>query len=201
MLNRKNLIEECLNQTVRIGELKTPGSGPYLFCSFTFFPEAKNQNSSFPPATIILPTYQIVRKQKNCVLVVNLVIDRQTELQDLLRRIQDKLKAFTWGCDRLEFVEQKPETARQAKIQTLHHFKSSVSLALESIQNRRFSKIVLAHALDVISNTPFNIVESLNKLRKTYPDCYVFAIANGKGQHFYWSQSRTFDRHSRRANN
>lgn len=180
----QKFVEECLNQTVRIGELKTPGSGPYLFCSFTFFPDGRNRNSPFPAATIILPTYQIVRKQNNCVLVINLVIDRQTELQDLLRRIQDKLKAFTWEKECLESLEQKPEIPGQAKIQPIHNFKSSVSLALKSIENRRFSKMVLAHALDVISNRPFNIVKSLNNLRKTYPDCYVFAIANGKGQNF-----------------
>jgi menaquinone-specific isochorismate synthase len=177
----QKFIEECLNQTVRIGELKNPGSGPYLFCSFTFFEKAKNSHNSFPSATIILPTYQIVRKQNSCSLVINIVIDRQTELQDLLRIIQDKLKAFTWRCDRLESVKQKPEIT---KVQNLHNFKSSVTSALQSIQASRLSKIVLADALDVVSAEPFNIVESLNNLRKTYPDCYVFAIANGKGQHF-----------------
>jgi menaquinone-specific isochorismate synthase len=183
----QKFIEECLNQTVRIGELRAPGAGPYLFCSFTFFDSQPDNSSSFPVAKIILPSYQIVRKQQDCVFVINLVIDRDTELQDLLRKIQNKLKSLTWlttNSHQHSSNETTPETKPEIKYQTLYNFKKSVASALESIQDKQLSKIVLADALDVLSVKPFPIVESLNNLRQSYPDCYVFSLGNGKRQHF-----------------
>ncbi len=178
----QNFIEECLNQTVRIGDLRVPGSGPYLFCSFTFFDSPAKSNSSFPPATVILPSYQIVRKKEDCILVINLVIDSNTELQDLLRKIQDKIKAFNLSIT--SAPEKQQEIAKKTQFQSLLAFKESVTSALKSIQDNRFTKIVLAHALEVVSGVPFRIVESLNNLRQSYPDCYIFSFGNGKGHHF-----------------
>jgi menaquinone-specific isochorismate synthase len=179
----QKFIEECLNRTVRIGDLGIPGSGPYLFCSFTFFDSLQNRHSPFPRATIILPVYQIIKTKEDCVLVINLVIDRELELPDLLKEIQNKLQAFTQLTKNFSNEQNKPNEP-ETNLKTLETFKSSVASALKSIQNEQFSKIVLAHALDVISIAPFKIAESLNNLRQNYPDCYIFSLANGKGQHF-----------------
>jgi menaquinone-specific isochorismate synthase len=183
----QKFIEECLDRTVRIGDLSLPGSGPYLFCSFTFFESQQNNHSPFPRATVILPSYQIVRKKQDCVLVINLAIARDTELQDLLRAIQNKITAFTQSINHLNSNlsgKQVKEIEREVTFQTLYNFRSSVASALKSIQEKQFSKIVLAHALEVISDAPFKIVESLNNLRQTYPDCYIFSLGNGRGHHF-----------------
>ena len=33
---------------------------------------------------------------------------------------------------------------------------------------------------DVISNKSFDLIKSLDKLRKIHPNCYIFSIGNGK---------------------
>ncbi|NET61638.1 MAG: isochorismate synthase [Symploca sp. SIO2E6] len=63
-------------------------------------------------------------------------------------------------------------------------FKSSVISALKSIQANQLSKIVLANAIDVVLPRQFKLVNSLDNLRQTYPDCYIFSTSNGKGQNF-----------------
>lgn len=65
-----------------------------------------------------------------------------------------------------------------------HQFKSAVSAALEAIDSQKLSKIVLAHAIDIRSPIPFRLIDSLSNLRRLHPDCHVFLVSNGKGQHF-----------------
>ena len=65
-----------------------------------------------------------------------------------------------------------------------NHFRKSVLSALKSIQKNQLHKIVLAHALDVTSPIPFNLVNSLNNLRRLYSNCYIFSTSNGQGQTF-----------------
>jgi menaquinone-specific isochorismate synthase len=55
---------------------------------------------------------------------------------------------------------------------------------LQSIQADQFDKLVLAHAIDVTAQIPFQWGRSLHNLRQLHPDCAVFSIGNGKGQSF-----------------
>ncbi|NJP19638.1 MAG: isochorismate synthase [Hydrococcus sp. CRU_1_1] len=185
-LKAQTFIKTCLNKTVRIGELNIPGSGPYLFCSLTFFNSPPSRNSPFPPAKIILPAYQIIKQKQDCVLVINLEVDCNTELQDLLKQLQDKMKAFTWSSDifKHKLSQEQQNIACQEEYKTLDNFRESVASALQSIGDRKFSKIVLASALDITSRIPFNIPQSLNNLRQSYSDCCIFSQSNGKGNYF-----------------
>jgi menaquinone-specific isochorismate synthase len=185
-IKAQKFIQECLDRTARIGDLNISGSGPYLFCSFSFFENLQSNSSPFAPATVILPSYQIVRKKQDCTLVINLEIDSDLELQDLLKKIQKKLKVLSWLCDRsTDFNSiQERQNKKRTNFQTLYKFKESVASALKSINADRFQKIVLANALDVVSNSAFDIVKSLNNLRQNHPDCYTFSYCNGKGQNF-----------------
>jgi menaquinone-specific isochorismate synthase len=182
-LKAQRFIKTCLNKTVRIGELQLPGSGPYLFSSLTFFDSPPTRHSPFPPAKIILPSYQIVKHKQHCVLVINLEVDCKTELQELLNKLQNKIKAFTWSSN-INFLQEQQEIFCKEEFQTLDKFRESVTSALQSIRDRKLSKIVLASALDVTSRLPFNIPKSLNNLRKNYPDCCIFSLGNGKGNYF-----------------
>lgn len=182
----QKFIQSCLNNTIRIGNLSVPGSGPYLFCSFTFFDSRQYQDSPFPTATIFLPRVQIVKKKDSCVLLINLSIETDTSLQSLLKQIIHQIQIILLSCQQ---INRKPENhsiklTREVKIYPSYSFTSSVASALQSIQSNQFSKIVLAHALDVVSPVSFKIAESLNNLRQRHPDCYIFSTSNGKGATF-----------------
>jgi menaquinone-specific isochorismate synthase len=68
--------------------------------------------------------------------------------------------------------------------QNLTPFRQSVISALKSIEEKKFSKLVIAHVVDLVSSTPFPIIQALKNLRKHYHNCYIFALGNGEGNHF-----------------
>jgi menaquinone-specific isochorismate synthase len=181
----QDFIQTCLANTTTVGALHLPFAGPHFFCSFTFFDDNKFSESPFPCATIFLPRWQIARKNHQCVLVANVAIKANSAIEKIYQNLQQTIQKITFKTYSLkgEFA-RFPTHLQKPNIPDQHQFKKSVLLALDSIRANHYHKVVLAHAIDVISQTPFQVVHSLNKLRKLHPDCYTFSTSNGKGQTF-----------------
>jgi len=181
----KQFIDSCLANTIAIGALDLPFSGPHFFCNFTFFNEDHYGDSPFPPATVFLPKWQIACQGEHCVIVANILIDHNLNIEltceNIWQNIQ-QIKSFK-NSNISNYYEHKP-ILQTRDVTDRKHFQSSVISALESIQRSQISKIVLAHAVDVNAPRPFHRISSLNNLRQIYPDCYVFSIGNGKGKNF-----------------
>ena len=181
----QNFIQSCLARTITIGAERLPFSGPHFFCSFAFFDENIVANSYFPPATIFLPKWQITRQKNSCIFVANALVEQDINVKNIAENIWktfDKIASrkyhkLTTALDRSISVKQIP-------VNEASQFQTSVKSALELIKSQYFSKIVLYQAINVISKTPFSLIDSLNNLRLSYPDCYVFSTSNGKGQNF-----------------
>jgi len=172
--------QDCLKQTLSIGDLHLPGAGPHLFCSFSFFPE-QNKKSAFAGATIFLPSWHVTRKKEDFVLVVNIPISEAYNLRKKVENIQEQLQ-------KINRAKKQIKIYKKAKIKsTKNHqqdFTDSVKSALEAIKENKFKKIVLAQVLDLVAEDDFNVIAALEKLRKSHPDCYIFSVSNGKGQNF-----------------
>ncbi|MBD1830849.1 isochorismate synthase [Microcoleus vaginatus GB1-A2] len=181
----QTFIRSTLANTITIGAERLPFSGPHFFCSFAFFDENIAANSYFPPATIFLPKWQITRQKDSCILVANAVIEKDININSIAENIWQTF-------DKIEFRKYPKLTTdlntsislKQIPVNDASQFKTSVKSALELIASKYFSKIVLSQAINVISQTPFSLIDSLNNLRLSYPDCYVFSTSNGKGQTF-----------------
>ncbi len=181
----QTFIQSCLTNTLPSGNLNLPFSGPHFFCSFTFFDKKQEVHSPFPPATIFLPRWQVSCCKDSCVVVANIEITSQINLQLLAERLYSQLKIISLRDRRvLYFQEDAPKKILKQSTKNAERFNSSVASALKSIQANQLNKIVLADAIDVISPVSFNLVNSLDTLRKRHPDCHVFSISNGKGQNF-----------------
>jgi menaquinone-specific isochorismate synthase len=181
----QNFIRSCLASTITIGEERLPFSGPHFFCSFTFFDENSTANSYFPPATIFLPKWQITRLQDSCTLVANALVEKDINVKNITENIWETFdRIASHKYRKLRNVINSSISLKQIPVNDASQFKTSVKSALESIESQYFSKIVLSQAINVISQTPFNLIDSLNNLRLSYPDCYVFSTSNGKGQNF-----------------
>jgi len=179
----QEFINNCLKQTIRIGDLHLPGAGPRLFCSFTFFPNIPS-NSPFAPATIFLPRLMVVKNQDKCILTINQNISQPVNIRLIIAEIRQQIQAITITNGKgVKPRENSHYPPKNHKI-TSYNFTSAVTSALASINAQKFSKIVLATPRDVIAPQPFKIVESLNNLRQNYPDCYIFSISNGQGYNF-----------------
>jgi len=182
----KDFINSSLANTLSTGALNLPFSGPHFFCSFTFFDRAEPTDDPFPPATVFLPRWQVARSPKHCVLVANLTIDADDIIEHLAANICQNLEKINLiKSTGLNLVDSNENfLQKQRYITQSDDFKFAVNSALNSIENQRLSKVVLAHAIDVTSPKPFDLVKSLQNLRNFYPDCYLFVTSNRQGQNF-----------------
>ncbi|NEP08962.1 MAG: isochorismate synthase [Symploca sp. SIO2C1] len=181
----QQFIQSCLANTISHGDLKLPFAGPHFFCSFTFFENNPTVESPFPSATIFLPRWQISCSQTSCLLVANIAINPQINLDWLWESLCNQLQIITRSSRNIFLIPQQQKNKFINQDQESEElFKSSVESALQLIQTNQLSKIVLANAIDVVSLRQFNLVNSLDNLRHSYPDCYIFSTSNGKGQNF-----------------
>ena len=175
----KDFTRTCLRQTIRKGDINLLGSGPHLFCSFTFFPECNKSYSPFPAATIFLPRFQVVKKNKNCVFIVNIPVNTNEKISNLTEEIRQKINTFDWSNQENINIDNSLrnnwQKSNNSAKDNQDYFKSVVTSSLNSIAVDEFSKIVIAHTTDVHSPVPFRLIESLNNLRQRHPDCYIFS--------------------------
>ncbi len=182
----QQFIQDCQKQIVKVGDLHLPFSGPHFFCSFTFVAKKSSNHSPFPSATIFLPKLQIAQKKGRCVLVANLAISPHTDIAFTIKQLKQQIKTINSSAPlKLNFrSKDHKQFNKDSKSDSSHQFTSAVASALKSIKANKFSKIVLAHALDVTSPEPFKLINSLYNLRKRHPDCYIFSLSNGQGDNF-----------------
>ncbi|MBD3882254.1 isochorismate synthase [Phormidium tenue FACHB-886] len=184
-IESQKFIQTSLNQLIVSSTISTPETAPRFFCSFTFFDENTDSRSQFSPATVVLPKLQIIRNHNRSFISINLKVDATSNLEALTKTAERQIKRVrSIRSDILSFPYPIPDLFKQWKIIDTYSFPSAVSAALRQIQQKQFNKVVLAHAIDVISRLPFQPERSLHHLRQRYPDCYVFSIGNGKGQSF-----------------
>lgn len=181
----QEFIQNCFKQITREGANGSASSKPGVFCSFTFFADVPD-SEPFPAGTMFLPRFQIVKKNKNCYLIVNFPLNQGQKASSLLQQIKQKANSVDWSTmEQLSIPKNNSllSTAREQS-QDIDYFKSVVQSALDSIANREISKIVIAHTTEIRSAMPFNVIKSLANLRSLHPDCYIFATSNGQGQNF-----------------
>ena len=181
----QNFIQSCLARTITIGTERLPFSGPHFFCSFAFFDENVATNSYFPPGTVFLPKWQITRLKDSCIIVANAIINKDINVKNITENIWqsfDKIESQKYP--KITTISNSAISLKQIPVKDSAQFKTSVKSALKLIESQYFSKIVLSQAINVLSQTPFSLIDSLNNLRLTYPGCYVFSTSNGKGQNF-----------------
>ena len=181
----QDFVQECFDQIIRKGDHNSSIGKPSVFCSFTFFNDVE-KSQPFRSGTLFLPRFQVVKKNKNCCLIVNFPVQKNQDEEQVVKEIKQKLDNINWAS--LEELNSD-ESNRLLSIdreqhQDSNYFKSVVTSALNEIAEDKLSKIVIAHTTEIKSSQPFRIVESLSNLRQLHPDCYIFSTSNGVGQYF-----------------
>ena len=181
----KVCIKDCLSKIIKIREKKEINSFPRIFSSFTFSKNIDNSHYPFPPAFIFLPYIQLTKLDNNSILTFNISVKKKTDI----KRTTFKILAIKKSISFLKPYQSKKEEFN--KIVRSHinsiktqKFKNSVHLILRSIKENKFQKLVLADFLDLKNSQNFSIPRCLDNLRSYYPDCYVFAVNNGKNHCF-----------------
>lgn len=176
----KNFVQSILSQAQQIGDLDPVFSGIHFFCNFSFF-DCTVPDATFPAAAVFLPRWQVTQSTIGSTMVANFVVDEKFDPKraiDEFQQMLHKIESIKYEIIHLAVNSPQPFFKQQFVSQS-NHYQKSVRSALKLIQSKRFNKIVLADALDVVSPLPFQIVQSLKNLRSRYSNCYVFSSSNG----------------------
>jgi len=174
----QDFLKNCLKRIIYKSDSATISSTPHLFYSFTFF---ESPGQSFPIATVFLPTFQIVRQKENYFLIINVLLEKQNNVKSLRQEFFNHLEKSQISKQPKFIAREKPSSL---KLPNSVDFISAVKSALHSIAEQSFSKIVLAHALDISSKKNFNVIDSLEHLLEQHSDCHIFSFGNSQGKTF-----------------
>ena len=179
----QEFIKSCFKQITRAGATNLAISKPSVFCSFSFFADVE-QSAPFKSGTLFLPRFQIVKKNKNCCLIVNFPYEGQDK-NFYIEQLERQIKRVDWSAvAQLDCSQDELSSLDRQQLQDPNYFKAVVESSLNSIAEGELSKIVIAHTTQIKSPVSFSPIESLANLRSLHPDCYIFATSNGKGQNF-----------------
>ncbi len=163
------------------------------FCGFTFFDQPQSPSLSVPRSVLLIPRWQVSRQGDRATIAANVIIAPTTNLTQLAHSLWQKLQSLHASCQ-TEAIAPLPDPSLRitsinhqrflTETHPIHHFKTAVSAALNTIQSQQLDKVVLAHTVNVERTQPFSTAQCLQNLRRLHPDCYLFSTGNGNGQCF-----------------
>jgi menaquinone-specific isochorismate synthase len=178
--------DEIMDNTIVVGDLDEPFTGPHFFTAFTFN-DTVPEGSAFAPATIFLPRWQVSRAKGKYGAVANIRIDPDADLDLLVARVwgaYQKFSIFDYATD----VVQSDPVATPAVVErselTPDVYPRAVAQALEEIEAGAYEKIVLARGIKLEANEPWQPLDALNRLRERFAGCFTFSFGGGDGRSF-----------------
>lgn len=180
----RRFIEQTLAETIAVGPLDEPFAGPHFFFATGFSPEAA-AGTPFEALRVFVPRWQVARMGDSTVAVANLLLTADAPLEPLAQRVwraHAKFGAFDYSRARTRARPSSPRMAEE--IGGDGSYPRAVRQALAEIARGDYEKVVLARALKYTTAEEFHPMGVLNHLRRRYPDCYSFSIANGRGPSF-----------------
>jgi menaquinone-specific isochorismate synthase len=178
--------DEILDNTIVVGDLDEPFTGPHFFTAFTFNDTVPEQ-SAFAPATIFLPRWQVSRSKGKYGAVANIRIDPDADLDQLVARVwgaYQKFSIFDYETDLVgTTVESKPTSVERSELAPKVYAKA-VTQALGEIEAGAYEKVVLARGIKLEANEPWQPLHALNRLRERFAGCFTFSFGGGCGRSF-----------------
>lgn len=181
----KAWLDSIWDNTIAIGDLDSPRSGPRAFAAFTFAAESGG-GDAFAPCTLFIPRWQVARSQGVSTAVANVPVTPNAPVGQLAQKVlaaHAKFSAFDYST--LPAEEAPPPAVFASKLVGGDGwFPQAVETALADIRDSRYRKIVLARAVDLLAERGFNPLETLNAFRETYPSCYAFSYSDNRERSF-----------------
>lgn len=180
----KRFVAATLANTLAVGPVETPFAGPHFFVAASFGPDAP-ADAPFPPLRVFVPRWQVARMGDDTVAVANLPVTPDAPVELLAAKVWKAHAKFRKFDYRSSPQAQRPRGAtRIEEVGDPARYVAAVAQALDMIADGRFRKIVLARARRLVAEEEFHPLGVLNHLRRRFPDCYAFSVANGRGQSF-----------------
>lgn len=178
--------DEIMDNTIVVGDLEEPFTGPHFFTAFTF-DDTVPEESAFPPATIFLPRWQVSRSKGKYGAVANVRIDPEADLDLLVARVwsaYQKFSVFDYKPDAIESAPPSaPAVVSRAELAPAV-YPRAVTRALHEIGTGAYEKIVLARGIQLKADKPWQPLDALNRLRERFSGCFTFSFGGGQGRSF-----------------
>ena len=178
--------DEIMDNTIVVGDLNEPFTGPHFFTAFTFN-DTVPEGSAFAPATIFLPRWQVSRVKGKYGAVANIRIDPDADLDQLVARVwgaYQKFSMFDYSTTPVETPPAVKPTAVQRSELAPDVYPRAVTEALQEIADGAYEKIVLARGIKLQANEPWQPLHALNCLRERFAGCFTFSFGGGDGRSF-----------------
>lgn len=182
-LRVKEFSQDILENSIVIGDLDIPFTGPHFFTSFTFQDEVSDEDL-FPSARVFLPRWQVVRSNSVCCAVANVAIGSESNLTLLAQKVWGAHQKFNVFDYRQVLLDGKDDESRFIELGGVGWYEKAVGKAMACIKGGDFQKIVIARELDIEGSRLFDPLTSLNRLREKFPQCTSCFVSNGLGQSF-----------------
>lgn len=182
----KAFAEEILENSIAVGDLDEPFTGPHFFTAFAFNDEV-SPDSAFPAATVFLPRWQVSRSKGKYGAVANVRIDSQSDLEALVERVWGAYMKFTTFDYKQDSIPAcgcgEPKAILHSELAP-GGYSPAVSRALEDIAAGKYEKIVLARGIKLEADKPWQPLTALNRLRERFGACFTFSFGGGEGRSF-----------------
>ncbi len=137
----------------------------------------------FPAARFVLPELQLTRDDGGTYLTVTAYGSdaTATAVERRLEEVTDRLSSLPM----MQATGGPPGVAARRWLTDREDWIEQVRRAVERIENGDLLKVVLATALSVELDEPVSAPAVLERLRRTYPDCYRFLVQPDDGGAFF----------------
>ncbi|GAC1360385.1 MAG: isochorismate synthase [Ktedonobacteraceae bacterium] len=168
-------------------------SGPVLVGGFTF--DVLNTHTDlwrgFPDGLLILPSMLFHCEEESAALTFNVVLapsqpspplEREAAAGRLVAEIEEQLQhvqAMLPFSAVEEFAVQPGELAMQDMLPAAE-WRAMVAGAVNKIREGAFEKVVLARAVRIRRDDPFDVPATLLRLRQSYAGAHIFAVQRGE---------------------
>lgn len=126
----------------------------------------------FPPATFVLPRIQLVRTDE----ATHLTVARCDGDEAALERDLDAAAEAVENLPAMRPVGEPPGVVASRRTTTEAQWAAGIEAAIDRIEQGGLRKVVLAVALAVTLEEEVVVSDTLERLRRSYPDCFRFLV-------------------------
>lgn len=182
----RKFADEILANTIAVGDLSEPFTGPHFFTAFSFADDVPAE-SPFPSATVFLPRWQVSRSEGKYGAIANIRVDLDANIEQLVDRVwaaYEKFGAFKYkGAHSESIPKPAPRVLSESELAP-GVYRPAVNAALAAIDRGDYEKIVLARGVELQAEEDWLPLQALNKLRERFSGCFTFSFGGGGGKSF-----------------
>jgi len=166
-------------------EVASAEHGPVLVGGFSFDPQRSRSDlwQDFPDGLLILPRLLFTQRAGRAALTFSCLVSTADNLDNLTNIMSEELARFSelmaGQCASSAPTFHAAQHCAVRDVWSASAWKELVGRAVSSIRHGAYAKIVLAREAE-ITHRAFELTQTLQNLRESYPNACVFAFQRGE---------------------